>query len=194
MASGTPANGEDSLPSDRLHVFVAECLLLATAAFAMLSDVDSVRGDLHVCSGPSGSWIVDLSYWLNVAAGSFYLVQFVIWWIGSRRPWDHPNPISFSRQAWSGTKAWSDAIEKIGAAWRNDKFKSARLFVWTSNTLAIAVVMVTSALLVGQLLSCGSCPSHFDGKCTATIGAIAGSGVFTLLYYDMRIKFSGKPS
>lgn len=194
MLNGTPSSDQNDLPSDRLAVFILGLFFFTMSGIVLLSNVVAVRGDLHVCRGPSGSLTVEISYWLNLAAGSFYIVQFALWWIGSRRPWDRPNPIAFSRQAWSGNKAWNDAIEKIGAAWRNDRLQLPSLFVLASNALAITIVIVTSAFLIGQLLACGSCPSRIDGKCMATIGAIAGSAGLMLVYYDMRIKFSGKPS
>lgn len=68
----------------------------------------------------------------------------------------------------------------------------AKDFSWLAQVSLVIIVIATSAVLVGLLLLCETCPTSFDGQCTAGIGSIAGSAFVTLIYYDMRIKYAGK--
>lgn len=158
----------------------------------LLIGFDQAQDDLRACSSPAWRSLTMAAYWLNVAAGLCFVAMFCLWWLRRKKPWDDPNPISFSRQAWSGREAWRLAVANLQETWRTHPGRLARDRSCVAQTILVVLVLASSAVLVGLLLLCETCPTSLHGKCTASMGSIGGSVFVTLIYYDMRIKYAGK--
>jgi hypothetical protein len=150
-----------------------------------------VAGILKRVTRSSGTEFRHQIHWINLAASLIHVGHFAWWWWHAKQPWDTPNSIAFSRQPWSGREAWRRATEQLAVKWREGQLPAKRARVWIMNAIAAMAVLLTSALLVGQLAFCNTCPAGFDGKCAESIGAIASSVFVLVIYYDLRIKFSG---
>lgn len=182
----------EGLPKDRLSVFVLGTAFMGLGLVGLLIGFGQAQEDLRACSSPAWRPLAAGLQWLNLGAGLSFVAMFCWWWARRKRPWDDPNPISFSRQPWSGREAWRVAVASLQHAWRAEPMLLAKDFSWLAQVSLVIIVIATSAVLVGLLLLCETCPTSFDGQCTAGIGSIAGSAFVTLIYYDMRIKYAGK--
>jgi hypothetical protein len=190
----TPPEGVPRPPESGKAIFAFWVVLVLFAIFGHFLGVKEAAADLKFCRPGIGILdsrlnLMPVFYW--AIAGSFW-IYFVLWtiWVVTRwPPWITRNPTSFSREAWSGTKAWAEAQHHLFAVLTNPNAPTGQRLRFLAHLVFGVWTVGGGLLLILLIASCDHCPSHPLGNCSAVAGAPGGGVGVVVLYYDLRIKF-----
>jgi hypothetical protein len=196
MRTGNPLPGGGTTPTESgKGIFAFLVTGIVFAIYVHFTGLQDAAADLLVCR--PGIEVLDgrlnlmsAFYWAVEAGFWVYFVLWAVWMVTRWPPWKTRNPTSFSREVLSGKKAWDEAQNHLMAVLTDPYAPPVRRLRYLAHLVFGVWTVGGGMLLLFLIASCGNCPTHPLGNCSAVAGGPAGGALVAVIYYDLRIKFS----
>jgi hypothetical protein len=176
-------------------IFRVYAVLMALFAGGMFFGHRDVVTDVQACA-PTGDWLSmtgaewgRLLVYANLGAGSAWIMLFTQWWRRGK-PWTQLHPLIASKVAWAGLNVWETTVRTWLSRTGDETDGGLPRTVLLGYGALVFVTCVTALVPIFWLMTCATCPTGWDGGCTASAGGPAGSLLAMIMYCDARMKFT----